>query len=115
VSVETACDDPAAVREVLWGRLAAAPPAAVPTLVVAGGRDPLLRAHELTALAGRLGARTSVLPEATHWLLGPRSFQATAGAVHRWIVQELGAPLLELYPEAMAARDGEDDEGASGG
>ena len=30
-------------------------------------------------------------------------------AVHRWIVQRLGAPLLELYPEAMAAREEEEE------
>jgi hypothetical protein len=29
--------------------------------------------------------------------------------VHRWIVQRLGASLLELYPEAMAARESDEE------
>jgi pimeloyl-ACP methyl ester carboxylesterase len=108
--VETAPADPAAAREILWGRLSPVPVVGVPALVVAGGRDPLLGPDAAAALATRLGSKTAVLPDAGHWLLGPRFFQATAGAVHRWIVQELGAPLLELYPEAMAAREAEEDE-----
>jgi alpha-beta hydrolase superfamily lysophospholipase len=109
--VETTPADPIVAREILWGRLPTAPVTGVPALVVAGERDPFVSRDGVAALATRLGSKTAVLPEAGHWLLGPRFFQATAGAVHRWIVQELGAPLLELYPEAMAARDAAEDEG----
>ena len=84
--------------------------AAVPTLVVSGGRDPLLPATEAAALAGRLGAEHVVMPDAGAWPLGGPAWQDVVGAVHRWIVQRLGAPLLELYPEAMAAREEDEDE-----
>jgi pimeloyl-ACP methyl ester carboxylesterase len=107
--VETAPADPVVAREILWGRLATASVTGVPVLVVAGERDPYAGPDDVMALASRLGSKTALLPEAGHWLLGPRFFQATAGTVHRWIVQELGAPLLELYPEAMAAREEEDE------
>jgi len=29
--------------------------------------------------------------------------------MHRWLVQRLGAPNLELYAEAMAERDDQDE------
>lgn len=109
VPVQTFPDDPVAVREVLWGRVGAAGAAGVPTLVVSGQHDPFLAPDSAAALAGRLGGEATVLPEAGHWPLGPRFFQATAGVIHRWVVRQLGAPLLELYPEAMAARDADDE------
>jgi len=109
-AVETAPDDAAAVRDVLWGRLGAPGPLGVPAVVLGGARDPLLAPDAATALAGALGADVALLPDAGHWPLGPRFFQATAGAVHRWVVQRLGAPLLELYPDAMAAREAEDGD-----
>jgi pimeloyl-ACP methyl ester carboxylesterase len=84
--------------------------AAVPTLVVSGGRDPLLPVTEAAALAGRLEAEHVVLQDAGAWPLSGPAWQAVVGAVHRWIVQRLGAPLLELYPEAMAAREEEEGE-----
>jgi pimeloyl-ACP methyl ester carboxylesterase len=84
--------------------------AAVPTLVVSGGRDPLLPASEAAALAERLAAEHVTLPAAGAWPLSGPAWQDVVGAVHRWIVQRLGAPLLELYPEAMAAREEEEGE-----
>jgi pimeloyl-ACP methyl ester carboxylesterase len=48
------------------------------------------------------------VPGSAPSLLGSATWQATADRVHRWLVQQLGAPLLELYPEAMAERDEEE-------
>jgi pimeloyl-ACP methyl ester carboxylesterase len=81
----------------------------VPTLVVSGGRDPLLPVPQAEALAAALGAELSVLPDAGAWPINGPGWQAVVGTVHRWIVQRLGAPLLELYPEAMAAREEEEE------
>lgn len=103
-----AAEDPAVVRDVAWGRVALAPAVGVPTLLVAGEHDPLLPPAAAAALARTLAAEQSVLSAAGHWpLAGPR-WQPAVDLVHRWIVRRLGAPLLELYTEAMAERDGED-------
>ena len=84
--------------------------AGVPTLVVSGARDPLLPPTDAAALAGRLAAEHVVLPDAGAWPLTGPAWQDVVGALHRWIVQRLGAPLLELYPEAMAAREEREEE-----
>jgi pimeloyl-ACP methyl ester carboxylesterase len=100
-------DAAAAVWETARG-VPAATAGAGPTLVVSGGRDPLLPAPDAAALAAALGAEHVVLPDAGAWPINEPGWQAVVGAVHRWIVQRLGAPLLELYPEAMAAREEEE-------
>ena len=84
--------------------------AAVSTLVVSGGRDPLLPTPEAATLAARLTAEHVVLPAAGAWPLSGPGWQEVVGTMHRWIVRRLGAPLLELYPEAMAAREEEEEE-----
>jgi pimeloyl-ACP methyl ester carboxylesterase len=109
--VRTLAAEPAAVvRDVLWGR--GGPPVAprVPTLVATGARDPLLPEADAAALVRALGAERLVLEGAGHWPLAGAQWQAVVGRLHRWIVQRLGESLLELYPEAMAARD-EDEDG----
>ncbi|MGH7342801.1 MAG: hypothetical protein ACREKH_20140, partial [Candidatus Rokuibacteriota bacterium] len=82
----------------------------VPTMVVSGGRDALLPPPEAAALAATLGADHVVLPEAGAWPIAGPGWHDVVGTVHRWIVRRLGAPLLELYPEAMAAREEEEGE-----
>ena len=81
----------------------------IPTLVASGGRDPLLRVSEAEALSAALGAELAVLPDAGAWPINGPGWQALVGRVHRWIVRRLGEPLLELYPEAMAAREEEEE------
>ena len=81
----------------------------VPTLVASGGRDPLLPVPEAEALAASLGAELAVLPDAGAWPINGPGWLGVVGTVHRWIVQRLGEPLLELYPEAMAAREEEEE------
>jgi len=100
-------DDGGALRDLLRARVAPRP-ASVPTLVVAGARDPLLAPAAAQALAARLGADLEQLPEAGHWLLAGRVWQAAVGVIHRWVVQRLGEPLLETYAEAMADRETEE-------
>jgi pimeloyl-ACP methyl ester carboxylesterase len=99
-----------AVRDVVWGRWR--PPAVpgVPALVVSGDRDRLLPPARAAAFARAIGARHEVLPEAGHWILAGPAWQRTVALVHRWLVQELGAALLELYEEAMAEREVEPDD-----
>jgi len=102
-------EDAASVREVAWGRVRLAPAAGVPTLVVAGARDALLPAPAADRLARALGAELRVLPAAGHWPLAGPAWQDAVALVHRWLVQRLGEPLLELYPEALAERETDDD------
>jgi pimeloyl-ACP methyl ester carboxylesterase len=78
-------------------------------LVVHGGRDPLLSAAAAARLAGELGADACELPDAGHWPLLGASWQACVRHVHTWLVRRLGEPLLELYEEAMADRDADDE------
>ena len=102
-------DDAAAVHDLLRRRVPLER-TGVPALLVAGDRDPLLDPAAAVALADRLGAELAVLPAAGHALLAGPAWQQTVGLVHRWIVQRLGAPLLESYAEAMADRDAEEGE-----
>ncbi|HZP42387.1 MAG TPA: alpha/beta fold hydrolase [Candidatus Binatia bacterium] len=104
-----AAEPAAAVRDVAWGRGGLPARPAVPTLVAAGDRDALLPEADAAALAAAFGAERIVLEGVGHWpLAGPR-WQDVVGLVHRWIVQRLGESLLELYGEAMADRDAEED------
>jgi len=103
-------EDAAAVRDVVWNRVALSPPG-VPALVVAGERDALLPASAAAGFAAAIGADVQIVPGAGHWLLAGPSWQPAVTLLHRWLVQRLGAGLLEFYEEAMAERDAEDDAG----
>ena len=98
-------DSARVVRDVVRPRLAPSPVAGVPTLVVAGDRDPFLPAPAAAALARTIGAQHEALDGAGHWLLAGPAWQRCVGLVHRWLVQRLGEPLLERYAEATAERD----------
>jgi pimeloyl-ACP methyl ester carboxylesterase len=104
-------DDAASVREVAWGRLRLTPASGPPALLVAGANDRLLPPAAAEPLARTLGAELRMVAGAGHWLLAGPGWQDTVALVHRWLVQRLGAPLLELYEEAMAEREA-DDEGS---
>lgn len=62
-------------------------------------------------------ARDAVLPGAERLtveapgraLFGAAAWRVTADVLHRWLVQRLGAPNLELYEEAMAERDASEE------
>ena len=103
-------DDAVAVRDVVWGRSRPAPAGAVPGLLLAGDRDALLPPAEARRLAASVGADVAMLEGAGHWpFVGP-SWQRAVAVVHRWLVQRLGEPLLDLYAETMAERDAEDED-----
>lgn len=102
--------EPAAtVLDVLRGRVSAPPPPGTPVLLVSGTTDPHLRPAAAAAMAALLGAETQVIDGAGHWLPLEPSWQATAAAIHRWLVQRLGADVLELHAEAMAERGDDPD------
>lgn len=102
-------DTARAVLDVVRGRPPAPGALGIPTLVVSGARDPLLGAREATAMAAALGAEHADIPGAGHWPLLAPAWQRTVDVVHRWLVQRLGEPLLDLYAEAMAERDADQD------
>lgn len=107
-----ALEDAASVRDVAWGRVPTARPAdGSPVLLVAGDLDAFLPMQAAESLAGSVGAELRVLEGVGHWPLAGAGWQATVALVHRWLVQRLGVALLELYEEAMAERDAEDDGG----
>jgi pimeloyl-ACP methyl ester carboxylesterase len=100
--------EPAAViRELARGRTPPRP-AGVPTLLLAGDRDPLLPSVDRAALAQLTGADSHILEGMGHWPLAGPGWQTAVAAAHRWLVQRLGASLLTLYEEAMAERDAEE-------
>lgn len=102
-------DDRETVLDVIRGRGVAPPTPGSPALIVAGARDPVAPCETTSVLASAIGADHRVIPSAGHWLITDGHWQATGAVVHRWLVQQLGEGLLDLYAEAMAERDAEDD------
>ena len=103
-------DDAGVVRDVVWGRVRPAPAGPLPVLLLAGARDVLLPPAQARILAGTVAAELQVLDGAGHWPFAGPSWQNAVVLVHRWLVQRLGEPLLELYAETMAEREAEDEE-----
>lgn len=112
VGAALAAESAAAVLDVARGRVDPAPLGGVPGLLVSGADDVLLPSAAAAVLASEIGAAHHVLAGAGHWLLAGPVWQRTVGLVHRWIVQQLGEPLLDLYAETMAERDADDGEGS---
>jgi len=101
-------DTARAVLDSVRGRRAALPAVSVPALVVSGECDPLLPRDAAVELVSAMGAEHVEIAGAGHWPLVPPSWRSSVGVVHRWLVRRLGEPLLELYADAMAERDGGD-------
>jgi len=110
VASELAAESPAAVLDIARARVDPAPLGGVPGLVVSGADDPLLSPASAATFADEVGAVHHVLAGAGHWLLAGPVWQHTVGLVHRWIVQQLGEPLLDLHAEMMAERDADDGD-----
>lgn len=91
------------VRDVLRARAPAAP-AALPLAILATASDPV------AAEAVLPGAERLDVAAPGRWLLGAAAWRVTAGVLHRWLVQRLGAENLERYEEAMAERESESEE-----
>ena len=105
-----AAEDPATMRDVVWGRYRLGPGPGPPALLVAGGRDRMLPPAVAGPLAHALGAELRVLETLGHWPLAGPGWQDAVAVVHRWLVQRLGESLLELHAEAMAERESEEEE-----
>jgi pimeloyl-ACP methyl ester carboxylesterase len=99
-----------AVLDAVRGEPPARSPVPVPTLVVAGDRDPLLPAPAAAALASSLAADHVAIPGAAHWPILAPAWQRTVAEVHRWLVRRLGESLLDFYAEAMAERGADRDD-----
>jgi len=97
-----------AILDVVRGRIPARPAAGVPTLLVASPEDPLLDPDSAARLATALSATHKTL-HGGHWAITGPHWRDAASVLHRWLVQTLGEPLLELYEEAMADRGDEPD------
>jgi non-heme chloroperoxidase len=102
-------DDRETVLDVIRCRGVASPGAGAPALVIAGDHDPLAPPADTDQLAAAIGAEQHRIREAGHWLVADEHWQTTANVLHRWLVRRLGEGLLELYAEAMAERDAEDE------
>jgi len=101
-------DARAAILDVVRGRAPLRPVAGVPTLVVSSSEDPLLQPESAVRLAEALSATHKTL-DGGHWTITGPHWREAVTVLHRWLVQTLGEPLLELYEEAMADRGDEPD------
>lgn len=90
----------AVVRTLFSERISLPPSTSTPTLVVAGGRDPFVPRISVERLSQAIGAALLVDEEAGHPLPVEAGWEHRVGRVHRWIVQELGDPLLLLRGES---------------
>lgn len=97
-------ESPRAVLDVVRGRPPAPGALGIPTLVVAGDRDPLLARDAAAAVASLLEAERVEIEGAGHWPILAPAWQRTVAAVHGWLVRRLGEGLLDFYAEAMAER-----------
>ncbi|HZO80478.1 MAG TPA: alpha/beta fold hydrolase [Candidatus Binataceae bacterium] len=99
-------DDARAAMDVVRGRVRLEPtPRGVPRLIVTGDSDPFVPLEHATRLAERIGAATAVVPGRGHWLVGGRGLERTMAAAQRFLVRNLGADLLLLYPEEFGSED----------
>jgi len=96
------------VVDVVRGRVPVTP-AGVPTALVFGDDDALCGDEDRTWLMRRLGADAIAAPGPGRAPFAGPQWRNATGLLHRWLVQRLGENLLELYEEAMADRD-QDEE-----
>jgi alpha-beta hydrolase superfamily lysophospholipase len=87
--------DSARIARSLLRDEALAEPTAVPTLLVGGARDPFVSAMKLEHAASRAGCGFAARA-AAHWGLAGAGFERQVDVVHRWVVRQVGAPLLRL-------------------
>ncbi|MFQ5667241.1 MAG: alpha/beta hydrolase [Candidatus Binatia bacterium] len=71
----------------------------VPSLVLAGERDRFSLPEDVERLARRVGARFQSVEGGSHALPWEPGWQRRVSAIHRWLIQALGDPLLALRAE----------------
>jgi pimeloyl-ACP methyl ester carboxylesterase len=69
---------------------------------VAGERDAVCPLDEVATFAQSLGAEFRVAPAAGHALPWESGWEGRVHAVHRWLVQTLGEPLLATLDDEDA-------------
>jgi pimeloyl-ACP methyl ester carboxylesterase len=103
-------EDPRLLAELARRSRIGRPTPMPPTLVLRGGADPVLSRDDAGRVASDLGAQLDEIADQGHWPLASIAWQECVHRMHRWLVQRLGAPNLELYAEAMAERGEDPDE-----
>ena len=96
----TLVPEPSAVVRTLMRDTIEVPSSATPTLIVAGGQDLFVPFARAEALARRLGAAFSVDTSAGHALPVEAGWERRVNDLHRWLIQQLGDPLLALREES---------------
>lgn len=90
----TVPDSPDLIREFFRPRVVVEPRAPrCPTLIVAGGQDPISPAATSREIALRLGADIEAYPAQGHWLIEADG-ETVVRAIHRWLVRKLGDEIL---------------------
>jgi len=92
--------EPSAVLRALMHDAIELAATATPTLIVVGGRDPFVPITAANTLARHLGATLSVDSCAGHPLPVAAGWERRVGEMHRWLIQQLGDPLLALREES---------------
>ena len=72
----------------------------VPSLVMSGDEDPVTPVAHARLLADHVGAELDVQPHSGHALPSDPGWEQRVSALHRWLIQRLGRPLLALYDES---------------
>jgi pimeloyl-ACP methyl ester carboxylesterase len=74
-------------------------PAGIPALLMAGETDPVVPLVAARRLAERSNAEVLCVEGAGHALPTDEGWRECVSTLHRWLVQRLGAALLEFYEE----------------
>jgi pimeloyl-ACP methyl ester carboxylesterase len=74
-------------------------PAGIPALIMAGEKDPVVPPEAVRRLAELSAAELRLVAGGGHALPVDEGWQECVSSVHRWVVQRLGAALLEFYEE----------------
>jgi pimeloyl-ACP methyl ester carboxylesterase len=74
-------------------------PADVPAAVLIGDLDRVTPPSVARAFAAQLGAPLHVCAGDGHWLVVEPHWPQRVADIHRWLVRQLGAPLLALYDD----------------
>lgn len=90
----TVSDSARVVREVCRRDFRLPADATMPTLVVAGDRDPICPRGDAERLAAHVGAEVRVVDGGGHALPWEQGWERRVSEVHRWLVHKLGEALL---------------------
>jgi pimeloyl-ACP methyl ester carboxylesterase len=95
----TTPDSSCVARELHGSALSAPARTDVPTLVVAGERDPFCPPSDVERLARHVGATFRIAEGAGHAMPWEAGWEQRVSEIHRWLIQTLGEPLLAVRDE----------------